>query len=269
MLKNASGKIFTFGSYRLGVHGRGTDIDTLCVAPRYVDRTDHFFGILVDILRNRPECTEIVPVPETGVPIIKMMFDGVDIDLAFARIGYREIPDTLKSLESDDLLRNCDRETILSLNGCRVTDKLLELIPNIENFRVTLRCVRLWAKARGIYSNVFGYLGGISWALLTAHICQSYPYLKPNKLLEKFFETYLHWEWGYENPILLREMKSSDVSVPEGIMAWNPAESKKDLMPIITPMFPSFNTSYNVSKTTREVLIREIRKAYSVIQRIQ
>lgn len=58
----AGGKIFTFGSYRLGVHGKGADIDTLVVVPKHVTRED-FFADMYEALVARPEVTEITSVP--------------------------------------------------------------------------------------------------------------------------------------------------------------------------------------------------------------
>ncbi len=53
----------------------------------------------------------------------------------------------------------------------------------MENFKQTLRFIKVWAKNKGISSNSMGFLGGISWAILVAKICQIFPNHKPSKLL--------------------------------------------------------------------------------------
>jgi poly(A) polymerase len=79
-----------------------------------------------------------------------------------ARLALSSIPDDL-SLQDDNLLRNLDERCIRSLNGAsqwvvhvtianriplgsRVTDEMLRLVPNVEVFRDSLRCIKLWAQ---------------------------------------------------------------------------------------------------------------------------
>jgi poly(A) polymerase Pap1 len=56
--RDCTARIFTFGSYRLGVHSPGSDIDTLCLAPQHVSRDD-FFGLLHEMLVNDSRVTEL------------------------------------------------------------------------------------------------------------------------------------------------------------------------------------------------------------------
>ena len=61
-INNSGGKIFEFGSYRLGVHSPGTDIDALIVAPRHIDRDRHFFGLLPKILKADSGVSSLIEV---------------------------------------------------------------------------------------------------------------------------------------------------------------------------------------------------------------
>ena len=67
------------------------------------------------------------------------------MDVLFSRLALQTVPDD-QDLRDDILLKNLDIRCIRSLNGCRVTDEILHLVPNIENFRLTLRVIKLWAK---------------------------------------------------------------------------------------------------------------------------
>ncbi|KPJ17565.1 Poly(A) polymerase gamma [Papilio machaon] len=257
------GNIYTFGSYRLGVHHRGADIDALCVAPRHIDRTDYFQSFY-ELLKTQPQVKDLRAVEDAFVPVIKMNFDGIEIDLLFARLALKEIPDSF-DLRDDMLLKNLDQKCVRSLNGCRVTDEILRLVPNINNFRLTLRAIKLWAKRHGIYSNTLGYLGGVSWAMLVARTCQLYPNALPATLVHKFFLVFSQWKWP--QPVLLKQPDAVNLGFP----VWDPRVNVSDrfhLMPIITPAYPQQNSTFNVSASTRTVIMEEFRLGLAITDEI-
>ncbi|XP_075059958.1 poly(A) polymerase gamma isoform X2 [Mixophyes fleayi] len=263
LISAAGGKIFTFGSYRLGVHTKGADIDSLCVAPRHVERSD-FFQSFVEKLKLQDGIRNVRAVEDAFVPVIKFEFLNIEIDLVFARLPMQCIPDDL-DLRDDSRLRSLDIRCIRSLNGCRVTDEILHLVPDKENFRLTLRAIKLWAKRRGIYSNMLGFLGGVSWAMLVARTCQLYPNAIASTLVHKFFLVFSKWEWP--NPVLLKQPEESNLNLPVWDPRVNPAD-RYHLMPIITPAYPQQNSTYNASTSTRTIMVEEFRQGLAITDEI-
>jgi len=58
--------------------------------------------------------------------------------------------------------------------GVRVTDTIRNLVPTMDTLKYCIRALKLWAKRRGVYKNVLGFLGGISIEIMAARIGQMY-----------------------------------------------------------------------------------------------
>lgn len=253
MAKASGGKIFTFGSYRLGVYGPGSDIDTLVVVPKHVSRED-FFTVFEKLLRKRPELDEIASVPDAFVPIIKIKMSGISIDLICARLDVPSVPADL-TLEDKNLLKNIDEKDLRSLNGTRVTDEILRLVPQQIVFKHALRAIKLWAQRRAIYGNIMGFPGGVAWAMLVARICQLYPYAVSATIVGKFFHILTRWTWP--QPVLLKPIEDG----PLQVRVWNPklyAMDRSHRMPIITPAYPSMCATHNITSSTQKVIMAEL-----------
>ncbi|KAI8147914.1 Poly(A) polymerase central domain-containing protein [Fennellomyces sp. T-0311] len=263
LAREAGGKIFTFGSYRLGVHGAGSDIDALCVVPKHVER-DHFFTIMYDMLKEQPDVTELTAVTDAYVPVIKMHLCGIPIDFVCARLELTRIPDDL-DLSDDNLLRHLDERCVRSLNGTRVADEILRLVPNVSVFRTALRTIKFWAKRRAIYSNVMGFLGGIAWTLLVARICQFYPNVCAATIVSHFFRIMYQWKWPH--PVLLKPTESGTLEFRVWDSTIYPAD-RSHRMPIITPAYPSMCATHNVTDSTRVIMRKEFKRGADTMDKI-
>jgi poly(A) polymerase len=264
IVKNETGDdrsvVLPFGSYVLGVDLPGSDIDLLCVIARGVDISG-LFTSLETRLRSL-NVMNLVLIPEATVPTIKFNIEGVDIDLIFSKLSVDQIPG-LSDLEKDDILQGMEETSIRALNGYRVAQSLMSLVPNLDSWRLTLKIVKLWAKYRGIYGNSFGYVGGVTYALMVAFVCQLYPNATPSTLVKKFFLVFHKWAWPRAvqlNPLqkvaLIENIRPSHLPPPEG-MVWRQNKGA-NLMPIITPAFPAMNAAYNVNHSTLTLITAEL-----------
>ena len=106
------------------------------------------------------------------------------------------------------------------MNGTRVTDEIISLVPEQRTFRDALRAIKLWAQRRAIYANIMGFPGGVAWAMLVARICQLYPKATGAVIVNKFFHIMRRWPWP--QPVLLKKVLEEG---PLAVRIWNPKVS--------------------------------------------
>lgn len=236
------------------------------MVPKHVTREDFFEHIPKFLERMAPSgaIQELTPVPDAYVPIIKLELSGISIDLIFARLELPSVPLSL-NLKETNILRGLEERDLRSLNGTRVTDEILDLVPQQKTFRTALRGIKLWAQRRAVYANVMGFPGGVAWAMLVARVCQLYPQATGSVIIAKFF--FIIGTWNWPQPILLKQIEDG----PLHVRVWNPAlytGDKFHLMPIITPAYPSMCATHNITMSTKAVIIRELRRGRDITDKI-
>jgi poly(A) polymerase len=249
--------LVTFGSYRLRAYRPDADLDVLALCTPICTRGD-FFTSLVKLMEAEDAISDIHPIPGAFTPVIKLSICSIQVDLLFGRVNddakliqhqkqvqsllVRQPPQGTEDNEYviDDFdLQGLDESGVRSMNGVRVTQYLLNVVPNVEHFRVTLCAVKSWASIHGIYSNVLGFLGGINYAIMVAWVCRRYPNHYPTSLLRMFFRVFAVWEWPL--PVTLAKLQCEPPTGVAWMPVWNPDTNPRDkrhLMPIITPVFP-------------------------------
>ena len=104
-----------------------------------------------------------------------------------------------------------------------------------------------------------------SWAILVCWVCKENPNAKPSMLLNLFFRTFANWSWPH--PVLLAKQQLHPIKGVSSHPIWDPVNNFRDakhLMPIITPCYPSMNSSYNVGEPQLRRIQDELRRATKI-----
>lgn len=155
----------------------------------------------------------------------------------------------------------------------------------MQKFQILLRCIKLWAKRRGIHCHVcglicfngcysaiwpsyllsaltvvfspmmvffqlLGFFAGIHLAILAAYVCQRYPYGTINGLFTIFFDIFAHWNW--QIPVSLHG-QPTNCRRPDG-----------SFMPILLPCTPPEFCTSNMTKGTFKKIREELMRGYAL-----
>ncbi|EOY32366.1 Nucleic acid binding protein, putative [Theobroma cacao] len=86
-------------------------VDALCVRTSYVNQEHDFFFVLHNSLAEKEEVIGLQLVLDARVPVLKLKFDGISIDLLYARICLLVVP---QDVDVSDVLvfYNVDERTV-------------------------------------------------------------------------------------------------------------------------------------------------------------
>ncbi|CAF3835210.1 unnamed protein product [Rotaria magnacalcarata] len=267
-----------YGSFRIGINGE--DLDTVFVLNEVksnegeteLDKT------LIQMQHDKSSLNNhILNLLETQIKVnfeneivycrkVQALFSIISIlftDLTKVDVSLQIKLNEKQSLESS-------KEPTL---GVHEIEHLLIHARSPPIFQHLLTFIRKWAQNFGIYGQVYGYLGGYSWAILCAHICHSF--LTPIEslytieqfsvdqlfsLVQSFFSTYSKFNWSTQTltlvPRLSKSMNNSSTVLQRGSMR------------ILSPTPPHNNSARATIASTRDLIVQYFQRIENLLETI-
>ena len=169
------------GSGALGVESPSSDIDLVCIGPPNLSRATFFEALRCELQADKSlEVQKLRTFFTARVPLLTGVISGFEVDVAYAKFP-NSLPLCAPDRLTADSVKRFDEQSAFALSGLTDAAAILASLRELEHqhqglaageclakYRVLLRALKLWAKARALYSASFGYLGGFSWAIIAA-----------------------------------------------------------------------------------------------------
>lgn len=245
-------RILPFGSYFLGAHCVGADIDVVCLCPNTVSYAQ-FFTNFMQLLAQKPNISCVKAVRDAHVPVLKMKMDDIELDLLLATspVQYLSNHQILFLKDNVDVM---DFESQKSIHGRLECQHIMDILPPelISKFQFVLKCIKFWAQRRGVYKSIYGYIGGFTCAILAAKICLMFPDMESGDIFGNFFRIFAQWPWPA--PVMLQP-------------CFYPVKHQ-EMLPVIGPVRPHKNTSHTICPSTFNILRYELQRGEVIVNKI-
>lgn len=220
----ADGELLPIGVYHLGVFLPGDEVDIVYMAPLKISLTDLLENIR-GTLWQRPDSKHLCPPGADGLlsaPGLSFTIKGVPVKLLLAQ----NIPN-LPEPRPEALVQN-----MTGLLARRMSEKLLESVPDQESFRSLLRFVRHWAKN-----------------------------LSVPQLVPCFFRTLSRWDWS--QPLDLEDLHECGSKTPHTV-----AEGPSRIN-IMLPLGINLSATPYLMDTTTKIMQKELKQSLKMIQQVE
>lgn len=270
-----------FGSCALGVSLVKSDLDiTLIVSQAFNVDPATFFQRFPGTLR-KAGAEKVVAITAARVPLIKFNVLGIAVDLLFVVAAPNATIKNDKARITELLLNDSlhfVHDTRNSSTGVATAAELLNAVPHKQQFHDLLRCVKVWAQRRGVYSNLYSYIPGVALAVMAARVCQLVPTRSSTELLRAFFEQLMRWlsESHRAQPIMIvkeggvappsyQQLQQSSTGTTTPPPQGTGAAAVPPLLFVADPVLPQTNKAFCVGRSGFEHLYAEARRALRIL----
>eukprot|EP00931_Biecheleriopsis_adriatica_P055633 TRINITY_DN32938_c0_g1_i1.p1 TRINITY_DN32938_c0_g1~~TRINITY_DN32938_c0_g1_i1.p1 ORF type:complete len:464 (+),score=106.85 TRINITY_DN32938_c0_g1_i1:49-1440(+) len=247
-------ELLRLGSLQLGV-ALTDEVNFVCVTQRAF-QLPLLLAALQKQLEQPPLSQVVLPPGPDGLfdaPGLCFSLQGMQVKLLLAQ----RIPG-LPDPSPDSIV-----QSMSALYAWQVNAQILAGVPNVDNFRQLFSLVRHWAKQRGIYGGLFGFLHGTAWAICSARICQMNPSLGIFELVEAFFQRLSRWDWRQPVMLLPAGAKGHAPEAPPGEMLVGSS------MLVRLPVGQNLSATVGINESAMRATHEELCRAYKAVRLFQ